>query len=328
MEAATGGSFDRRLQPTRFLFQRRITLVRSTSSRISHATRALPVHAGSALRRSVGHARGICSACAPYGVPLASWPCSRSERSGRAPRSPVRESREPIVSEPRETVMLRGSTPDAFHPSHVSHACRRIGSRSRACSDEPSHRASDVDELLQCFNRPAGTSGVPPIPDLVTEASSAQPKPAVRKRLPSLESEVVLGPTRRWGPRPRSFDLFLGDRSPLGSTPRHHCHRHATFEGWVFLRVLASIEACPTREDGAGQVPSSAELAVSRSPRRPPQPLRIAATHFLPVSEGAVTGLPSIAGSSRAGQPEPQRPDGLYDREAREHALEIGRAHV
>jgi len=219
MEAATGGSFDRRLQPTRFLFQRRITLVRSTPSRISHATRALPVHAGSTLRRSVDRARGICSACAPYGVPLTSLLCSRSERSGRAPRSPVRESREPIVSEPRETVMLRGSTPDVFHPSHVSHACRRIGPRSRACSDEPSHRASDVDELLQCFNRPAGTSGVPPIPDLVTEVSSAQPKPAVHERLPSLESEVVLGPTRRWGPRPRSLDLFWEIARPWAARP-------------------------------------------------------------------------------------------------------------
>ena len=34
-----------------------------------------------------------------------------------------------------------------------------------------------------------------------------------------------------------------------------------------------------------------------------------------------MTGLPSIAGSKRAGQPASQRPSGLYDREAREHAL-------
>lgn len=50
---------------------------------------------------------------------------------------------------------------------------------SRVCSDEPRHHASDADELLQCFNRPAGTSDVPPIPSLVAEAGSAQPKPAI-----------------------------------------------------------------------------------------------------------------------------------------------------
>lgn len=113
-------SFDRRLQPTRFIFQRRATLVRSTPSRSSHATRELPVHSGNSLGRSVLVRTRHLLRVRRGGVPLTSLLCRRSERSGRAPRSPFRESREPIVSAPRETVLLRGSTPDVFHPSFIS----------------------------------------------------------------------------------------------------------------------------------------------------------------------------------------------------------------
>jgi len=114
-------------------------------------------------------------------------PSCRGERSGRAPRPRIARAASRSSAAPRERVAVP-STPDVFHPDARSALSREEG----------------APKLLQCFNRPSGTSRClrsprpPKRAATFSVAGSAQPKPAASLWL-GLAREPRLRPRRRAG---------------------------------------------------------------------------------------------------------------------------------
>jgi len=150
----------------KILFQRRTPSSRFTPDRISHAIQEPPFHDGGPLRRSV-HRRASFLPRARRTACL--WrPCpSCCERSGRAPRPHIART----VSRPSVRRVKRQDHPgDRLQtpstPLHLPLASDGIGrNESRALE---LHGAEEIARAMKTsfcsFNRPAGTSRVPPVP--------------------------------------------------------------------------------------------------------------------------------------------------------------------
>jgi len=153
------GPFDRYLQPTRFIFQRRAPLSRCVPNRVAHAIREPPV-----LRRwpaSAVRALLPSSYCVPrhflrvtpHGVPLTSLALS-PRAIGTSPALAYSESSEPSFVAPRERSRrgIRLRTPFILSclPPRPTNRPKRVALRSV----QPTIARATREELLQRFTDP------------------------------------------------------------------------------------------------------------------------------------------------------------------------------